>query len=302
LRATIESVLAQSYPVLEMIVVDDGSTDDSAVIAESFGHPIRVIRQKNQGESVARNVAIQAARGDYVQFLDADDLLTPDAVEQKVCAVERHPGAVAISRIAFFTNDPARPTQITDIPTSEWFPRIIGTNFGAPHAWLVPRETVVTAGGFDASLRWFEDWELWTRIALPQPALVPVDHAGALYRQHPQSQLATTKDADRARGHAAVMARLGQGMLKRPELLAAHGEAMLWALWTSLRRALEKGVGWDELSPVTDVLAKLAARGPAQVRKGRLAAMIRLVGPRWASRLHGLVNRRSTWSPQAAAV
>lgn len=302
LRATIDSVLGQTLPVLEMIVVDDGSTDDSAAIAESFGGPVRVIRQANQGESVARNVAIREARGEYLQFLDADDLLAPDAIEKKAAAVSGHPGAVAVSRVAFFTDDPTRPTQVGYLPGNEWFPHIIGSNFGAPHAWLAPRETVLAVSGFDASLRWFEDWELWTRVALMQPRLVPVDHAGALYRQHPQSQLATTKDADRARGHAAVTARLGERMLQRPDLLAAHGEPLFWALWTSLRRAREKGVGFEELEPVMAVLRELVVVGPANVRAPRLAKMMRLLGPKWTSRIHAWTRRDSSWSASAAAV
>ena len=83
LRETIQSVLAQDLPVLEIIVVDDGSTDDSADIAESFGAPVRVIRQSNQGESVARNRGIDEARGDWVAFLDADDLWTPDKMAEQ---------------------------------------------------------------------------------------------------------------------------------------------------------------------------------------------------------------------------
>ena len=74
LRETIESVLAQTHPVLEVIVVDDGSTDQSAEIAESFGPCVRVVRQSNQGESIARNNGIDLARGDWIAFIDADDI------------------------------------------------------------------------------------------------------------------------------------------------------------------------------------------------------------------------------------
>ena len=80
LRATIASILGQTQSVLEVIVVDDGSTDDSASIAESFGPPVRVIRQPNQGESAARNRGIEAAVGEWVAFLDADDLWLPTKI------------------------------------------------------------------------------------------------------------------------------------------------------------------------------------------------------------------------------
>ena len=77
LREAIDSALDQTHPPLEVIVIDDGSTDDSAAIAESYGPPVCVIRQENQGESVARNRGIDEAKGDWVAFLDADDLWKP---------------------------------------------------------------------------------------------------------------------------------------------------------------------------------------------------------------------------------
>jgi glycosyltransferase involved in cell wall biosynthesis len=86
LRETLESVLQQTHPALEVIVVDDGSTDDSAAIAESYGPPVRVIRQQNQGESVARNRGIDEARGEWVAFLDADDVWISEKLERQLAA------------------------------------------------------------------------------------------------------------------------------------------------------------------------------------------------------------------------
>lgn len=84
LNATLESVFAQTYAVRELILVDDGSTDDSAGIAESYGPPVRVIRQSNQGESVARNRGMETACGDWIAFLDADDLWEPHKLERQL--------------------------------------------------------------------------------------------------------------------------------------------------------------------------------------------------------------------------
>ena len=94
LRATIASILGQTEPVLEVIVVDDGSTDDSARIAELFGPPVRVVRQPNQGESAARNRGIEAAAGDWVAFLDADDLWLPTKIELQSEAIRSAPADV----------------------------------------------------------------------------------------------------------------------------------------------------------------------------------------------------------------
>ena len=87
LPETLASVRRQSRPPLEVIVVDDGSTDTSAEIAAAFGPPVRVIRQENQGESVARNRGIEQARGDWIAFLDADDVWTPDRLARHAAVI-----------------------------------------------------------------------------------------------------------------------------------------------------------------------------------------------------------------------
>ncbi len=87
LRETIDSVLNQTQPALEVILVDDGSTDDSAAIAQSYGPPVRVIRQENQGESVARNRGMDEARGEWIGLLDADDRWLPHKLERQLDAL-----------------------------------------------------------------------------------------------------------------------------------------------------------------------------------------------------------------------
>lgn len=87
-RETLESAVNQTHPPLEVIVVDDGSTDNSAAIGESFGPPVRVIRQHNQGESVARNRGMDEARGDWIGFLDADDIWKPEKLERQIKAAQ----------------------------------------------------------------------------------------------------------------------------------------------------------------------------------------------------------------------
>jgi glycosyltransferase involved in cell wall biosynthesis len=300
LRETLASALNQTCRPLEVIVVDDGSTDDSAAIAESFGPPVRVMRQANQGESVARNVGIAAARGDYLQFLDADDLLDREAIRRKAEALRDVPGGVAVSGGIWFETDPARPTRTFMPDADRFFPHLIHNNFGPPHCWLVPRALVQQAGAFCEPLRWFEDWDLWCRVALLDPPLVTVPYAGAYYRQHAASQLATTRDADRARGHAAIIERLGRAMLGRDELLSAHGADLFWALWTAVRRAREKGVAWAELRGLAETLRAVARRGPAGVRDSRYARLVRWVGVRCADVLHRrFVGTGSTWQAPA---
>ncbi len=84
----VRSALNQTHAPLEVLVVDDGSTDDSAAVAEAFGPAVRVLRQRNQGPAAARNTGLDAARGEYIAFLDSDDLWLPDKLEKQLAAVE----------------------------------------------------------------------------------------------------------------------------------------------------------------------------------------------------------------------
>ncbi|HTN74933.1 MAG TPA: glycosyltransferase family A protein [Pirellulaceae bacterium] len=89
----IESVLAQTIPVTEILVIDDGSRDDSAAVAAAFGQPVRVIRTLNNGAAVARNNGLSEAQGEWIAFLDSDDYWHPHKLELQLAAAERYPDA-----------------------------------------------------------------------------------------------------------------------------------------------------------------------------------------------------------------
>jgi glycosyltransferase involved in cell wall biosynthesis len=113
LRETLDCALAQTHPPLEIIVIDDGSTDDSAEIAHACGPPVRVISQTNQGESVARNRGIDEARGDWIAFLDADDLWKPHKLQKQLAMVA--PEVVAVHNNLYYFGDKQGETRIQSI-------------------------------------------------------------------------------------------------------------------------------------------------------------------------------------------
>ena len=116
IRATIESVLTQSYPAYEVIVIDDGSADTSGEIAAGYGESIRVIRQDNAGESVARNRGISLAQGDWIALLDADDIFEPSKLEAQADAIAKHGDIVCVYTDSYlFSND----QRLEDIPQHE---------------------------------------------------------------------------------------------------------------------------------------------------------------------------------------
>lgn len=169
LGEAIESALNQIYLPLEVIVIDDGSTDCSAAIAESYGTPVRAIRQENRGPSAARNRGIELARGELIQFLDADDLLFPEKLQRQVPEVLRHPEALVYSDYELLTDGgkvirgcaPAASlgTDPVVMLLSHCGDRI---QTSAPIHW---KEQLTAIGGFREELPPSEDRDLHLRLA-----------------------------------------------------------------------------------------------------------------------------------------
>ena len=298
IAATIESVLSQTVRPLEIIVIDDGSTDDSAAIAGRFGAPVRIIQQPNQGESVARNRGIAEARGTHVLFLDADDLLARESLERLSCALAAAPGAVGLMGVAWFTDDPDALTNITAATAQAFLPNVIASNIAPIHSWLAPVDLLRKAGGFAGHLRYFEDWDMWWRVALLEPRIMPVDYVGALYRQHARSQLATTKMADRTRGHALLMERMATAFLRQPPLVARYGEPLFWNCWTALIRAHRYGVPWQELRSLAERLQQVLQLRPAGVSDSRTGRLVSWLGPRAAVVVNAMLARGNETAAQ----
>jgi len=179
LAATLESALAQTWPNKEVILVDDGSTDDSRAIAQRFAaRGVQLITQPNAGASAARNHAIREARGDYFQFLDADDLLSPDKLTAQVALLaSRDSGTVASCAWGRFTADPALARFVDDRVFRDFAPvdfLVLAGETGAmmhPSAWLVPRAVAEKAGPWDESLSLNDDGEYFCRVALASPGV-----------------------------------------------------------------------------------------------------------------------------------
>jgi glycosyltransferase involved in cell wall biosynthesis len=162
LREAVDSALAQTHPACEVLIVDNGSTDESFEVARGYGGTVRLIRhQRNQGVQRAFNNAVAQAQGDYVARLDADDRFQPEYVEQLLQALDRSPDAVfAYCRARMFG---ARSGVMRCFPFSAFL--LAGrTNFVNASA-LTSRAAFLEAGGYSEDVEHHnEDWDLWLKL------------------------------------------------------------------------------------------------------------------------------------------
>jgi glycosyltransferase involved in cell wall biosynthesis len=293
LRAAIESAFRQTRPPLEVIVVDDGSTDESVSIAQAFGKRVTVVHQHNQGPSVARNTGVAASTGRYLMFLDADDLLKPESVERLTRAVTVGTRTVAVMGCAHFRDDPDTPFAVRRWTIDELLPYILRENLANPICWLTPRELFDEVGGFPDDVRVFEDWDFFAQIALRGARLRTVSYVGGLYRVHDSSVMRTVAGRARALGHIRVAERLVRSLLLRDELLDEWGGEMFWSGWTAIQHARGAGVSWRDLAGLRSALRLLIARGPKSVRSSRYAVTARYLGIPTANVLSGVCSLRS---------
>lgn len=177
----IQSVLDQTYQNIEIIVVDDGSTDNSADVAKGFGAAITFIRQKNQGVVVARDNGAKIAKGEYIFFLDADDVIKPDYVSSLMQALEQTGAAVAYCDFEYFG------MQSHIVTSCPWNPRKLLYRNYIIAAALIRRSVFEEIGGFSIEVNQkasFEDWDLWLSITEAGYAGVYVPEPLFRYRLH----------------------------------------------------------------------------------------------------------------------
>ena len=179
MRKALESVLAQTYTDFELIVVDDGSTDDSAEIAEAFllasnlsPLAFRLLKQPNAGVSAARNNGVEQSHGDYIAFLDADDWWEPTYLERMAQLIENYPEAgLYASNYVYYK--PGKTHVALNIPTGYInYPKAYYES-GAMPVWtgatMMPREVFEDMGGFPVGIKLGEDFLLWAKTAMHYP-------------------------------------------------------------------------------------------------------------------------------------
>jgi Glycosyl transferase family 2 len=211
IAVTIESVLRQTRPVLEIVVVDDGSTDATADVVKSFEDPrVRLISQANRGVSAARNAGIAAAAGDHIGFVDSDDLWLPEFAEAAMASLAtlRAPGISYSTAYVFRggTNQVTMPELgPAELPTgqSEILERLLRGMFMI-NANVVPSAVFADVGTFDERFHMAEEYHLWIRILAAGYEAVWMGEPLVLCRRHKQQAIAQA--AAMAQGVADILA------------------------------------------------------------------------------------------------
>jgi glycosyltransferase involved in cell wall biosynthesis len=193
---TIRSAVAQTWDRKEIIVVDDGSTDNTLAIVRQFEDlGVQVATQKNQGAAATRNNALALSKGDYIQWLDADDLLSPDKISRQLDALQSGGNKKILLSSAWgkfmYRHYRAEfvPTALwCDLSPSEWLLRKMEHNLHMQTAtWLVSRELTQAAGPWDTTLLGDDDGEYFCRVLLASDSIKFVPEARVYYRSTPNS-------------------------------------------------------------------------------------------------------------------
>lgn len=170
LKLALDSLLRQTYPIAEIIIVDDGS-DDPLPAELTSSSTVRLIRQPHAGRSAARNTGLQAAQGQFIAFLDDDDILPPESIEKRVRYLIDHPtvdvvytDALAIDAAGVVLGLFQRVNGAR--PSGQVFAEMLRQNLAPIHAYLFRRGCLEKTGQFDTVLDSAEDWDFWLRMAM----------------------------------------------------------------------------------------------------------------------------------------
>ena len=199
LNEAVDSVLAQSYARYELIVVDDGSTDDTGKRLSRY-HDITVITQPNRGVSAARNRGIASSQGDLIAFLDSDDFWLPEKLTIQVAFFQANPEALVCQTQETWIRNGRQiyPKNRHLKPSGSFFERSLGLCLVSPSAVMLRQSLFETVGVFDEGLPACEDYDLWLRVGAGIPIFL-IDKALVVKRGGHADQLSSHAGLDRYR-------------------------------------------------------------------------------------------------------
>lgn len=296
LMESVDSALRQSHQNIEVIIVDDGSTDGSI---ESLGalasdHRVLVVRQANAGQAAALNKAISLSRGEYIQYLDADDVLDSRKIEVQLARLIERSGAVSTSRWARFHGTTANATFVPEFCWQDTEPRKWlasawhdGGGMMFPALWLLPRHVVECAGPWNESLTVNVDGEYFVRILTQCDRVLFSHDAICYYRSGLQGSVSGRRDPRSWQSYYRSIELIQQHLGTTVDADLRDGLSMVWqrfavAAWPYRPDLAESAVARG---------AELSTRKLAIEGGWRMKALASMVGIRTARRIQVLFGR-----------
>lgn len=216
IAASIQSALDQTWQLKEIIVVNDGSSDRTAEMAERFGSNVTVVSTENRGAAAARNHALSLSQGDYIQWLDADDILAQDKIERQLAELRKDESRRVLlsSPWASFNYRITRahfiPTLLwRDLTPTEWLLRKMGHNLHMQTAtWLTSRELTEAAGPWDTRLQSDDDGEYFCRVLMASEGTRFAPQGKVFYRVSPSHRLSHIGTSDKKKNAMVTSMKL----------------------------------------------------------------------------------------------
>ena len=300
LAETLDSAFAQTWPATEVILVDDGSTDQTGAIARRYeARGLRLLSQPPRGVTAARNAGLRAARGAFVQYLDADDLLAPDKIERQVTSLGDGSGRdLATGRWARFRLDAAKArfgasALWRDLAPEEYLSAVARTGYSIPiHAWLLPRSIVDAIGPWDESLILGEDHDYLARAVLAATRIRFVAGACCFYRTFHAHSASLRRDRAATDSLLRAIERVAE-RLAAPGAPAGHRPiAADYYRWLSFSLYPER----PDLVRIAERRSRELGGSDVQPLMGRRAALLaRLVGWKAVWRLRSWLWSRNIY-------
>jgi hypothetical protein len=324
LPEALQSLFGQTYTDYEVIVVDDGSTDDTADVLARYPDRITYIQTPHAGRSAARNIGLDHACGEYVAFLDSDDTFLPAKLASQVAFMDAHPELDFVYADGFLLDDNGELTplppefvrRLPEAPLQVLLDQLLRGSFILSNTMLLRRRSFEGGLRFDTSLDVLEDWDLWLRMALRGARFAYFDAPVAVYRRHGDCT-DMVDPAGHVRARSAICAAVVAGELDAALSPLLQQRFRLWHLGAILRTR-SPGLILKALHTIACPEGRVSARGSAALLVAlfgigvrgsrRLATSLELLGRMWicekglGTRIqHGLDQRRPAVAPAPVA-